>query len=134
MPYIETEPLEILENNRAQVAIRMGGREVALRNPNEVEQATRRLAERNIEEGIATLNGTLIGMVPTRGVFEFRTTDSDETLQGRIGQEVHEPYRVAARYTSREVRARIRRVRVGQGQPKYSLVEILGPADGPTSL
>ena len=40
-----TEFLKILKNNGAQVTIEMGGREVGLRNPDEVEQATRRLAE-----------------------------------------------------------------------------------------
>ena len=39
------EFLQILKNNGAQVTIEMGGREVGLRNPDEVEQATRRLAE-----------------------------------------------------------------------------------------
>ena len=39
------EFLKILKNNRAQVTIEMGGREVGLRNSDEVEQATRRLAE-----------------------------------------------------------------------------------------
>ena len=38
-----TEFLKILKNNGAQVTIEMGGREVGLRNPDEVEQATRRL-------------------------------------------------------------------------------------------
>ena len=52
-----TEFLKILKNNRAQVTIEMGGREVGLRNPSEVEQATRRLTERNIEEETITTNG-----------------------------------------------------------------------------
>jgi hypothetical protein len=128
------EFLKILKNNRAQVTIELNGREAGLRNPGEVEQATRRLGERNIEEETTTTTGTLIGIVPARRLFEFRVSDTDEfivrRIEGRIGQEVHDPYRVAARYTNREVRARIRRLRVGQGQPKYTLLEILGTVDG----
>ena len=120
--------LKILKNSRAQVAVGMSGREVALRNPEEVEQATNRLAKRNIREEVATLNGTLIGMVPIRGEFEFRVTDG-ERIRGRIGHEIPDPYRVAARYTNIEVEARVRRIQVGQGQPKYTLLEVLGPVE-----
>ena len=40
-----TEFLKILKNNGAQVTIEMDGREVGLRNPDEVERAVNRLAE-----------------------------------------------------------------------------------------
>ena len=119
------EFVEILKNNGAQVTIGLNSREVALRTPREVEQATRRLAARNIEEETATVNGTLIGMVPRGKFFELGILGTDEPIQGRIGQEVQAPYRVAAEYTNREVTARIRRVQVGLGQPKYTLLEIL---------
>ena len=40
------------------------------------------------------------------------------------------PYREAAMYANREVRATIRRTQVGQGQPKFTLLQILGLVDG----
>ena len=123
------EFLEILRTNRAQVAIGFNGREVSLKNKCEAEKAARRLAGRNIEEETITTNGTLIGMVPARGFFEFRVSDTDELIAGRIGQEITAPYRESAMYANREVRATIRRTQVGQGQPKYTLLEILGPVD-----
>ena len=124
------EFLKILKNNRAQVTIGLNGREVALRDAGEVERAVNRLAVQNIREETTTTTGTLIGIVPARRFFEFRVSDTNEFIEGRIGQEIHDPYRVAARYTNREVRARIRRLQVGQGQPKYTLLEMLGTVDG----
>ena len=121
--------LKILKNNRAQVTIELNRREVALRNPGEVERAVNRLAERNIREETKTMDGTLIGIVPARGFFEFGPSGADESMEGRIGLEIHDPYRVAARYTNQEVRARIRRLQVGDGEPKYTLLEILGLVD-----
>ena len=61
------EFLEILRTNGAQVAIGCNGREVALRDEEEVEKAAKKLAGRNIEEETITTNGTLIGMVLARG-------------------------------------------------------------------
>ncbi len=132
------EFLEILRANRAQAAIGFNGREAALRNPGEVERATSRLAVQNIREETKTIDGTLTGMVPDRRSFEFRAPgtgeSTGESIEGRIGQEVHDPYRVAARYADQEVRARIRRIQVGQGLPQYTLLEILGPASSSPSL
>ena len=123
------EFLEILRTNRAQVAIGFNGLEVALRDQGEVEKAARRLARRNIKEETITTNGTLIGMVPARGLFELRVSDTDELITGRIGPEITAPYRAAVIYANREVRATMRRTQVGQGQPKHTLLEILGLLD-----
>ena len=120
------EFLKILKNNRAQVKIGLNRREVALRDHGEVERAVNRLALQNIREETTTTTGTLISIVPARRFFKFRISDTGEFMEGRIGQEIHDPYRVAARYANREVRARIRRLQVGQGQPKYTLLEMLG--------
>ena len=122
--------LKILKNNRAQVTIELNGREVALTDPGEVERAVNRLEVQNIREETTTTTGTLVGIIPARRFFEFRASGTDEFIEGRIGQEIHDPYRVAARYQNRKVRARIRRLQVGQSQPKYTLLEILGTVDG----
>ena len=119
------EFLSILKNNRAQVVIGLNGREVALRNADEVERATQRLAPRNIQETTNLMDGVLIGMVPARRFFEFQIPGSDDRIEGRIGLEIQEPYRMAALYTNTQVSARIRRVQIGRGQPKYTLLDIL---------
>ena len=120
---------QILKNNGAQVVIELNTREVALKSPSDVERATERLAARNIDQETTNMDGTLIGLVPGRRFFEFRPQGTTDPIQGRIGQEVQEPYRAAVRYTNREVTVRIRRVQVGRGQPKYTLLEILGLVD-----
>ena len=109
------------------MAVEFNGREVALRDETEVYRAASRLAARNITEETITTNGTLIGMVPAREVFEFRISNNGETIAGRIGQDITAPYRDAAVYANTEVIARIRQVRMGRGQPKFTLLEILGP-------
>ena len=129
------EFLEILKNNEAQVAIRFRNREVALSNPEEVETSTRRLARRNIQEETLTVNGILIGLVPRQRSFELSTQDFrddqvvSDNIEGRVGEEIQDPYRIAATYTNHGVRARIRRLQVGQGQPKFTLLEVLGLVD-----
>lgn len=119
------ELLRMLRNNKAQVTIRMEGRYVALRTPGEVEEAGRRLARRNIEEETTGHAGTLTNIDPARRLFELRLSANDELIQGRIGQEVKDPHRIAARYSNMAVTATVRRVRVGESQPKYTLLGIL---------
>ncbi len=124
----------LMKNNRAGVEIGFKGREVALGNSAEVETAGRRLAEKNIQQKTDILTGILLGTVPARRFFEFRPSDSERPIEGRIGREIQDPYRVGARFTNRMVRARIRSIQVGQGQPKYTLLEILGTIAGPEPL
>ncbi len=107
---------------------------MALRNPGEVEDVAKRLAGQETKDETNTVNGTLIDMVPTRRFFEFQVSNSGENIEGRIGREITAPYRIAARYTNEEVRARIRQIQVGQGEPKYTLLKILEPVDGSPSL
>ena len=85
------EFLEILRTNGAQVAIGLNDRQVALRDPAEVKKAIERLAERNIEQETTARTGTLIGIVPTRRFFEFRVSETGESIEGRIGQEIRRP-------------------------------------------
>ena len=105
-----------------------------LSSADEVERATERLAPRNTRQETTIRNGTLIGTVPARRFFEFHEQGADQTIEGRIGLEAQNPYDLAALYTNTLVRARIRRVQVGQGQPKYTLLEILGPLNPGRSL
>lgn len=123
------EFLEILRTHRAQVAIGFNGREVALRDRGEVQKAVDRLSEQNIRDETSTLDGTLIGIVPAKRFFEFGTLSISGSIEGRIGQEINDPYRVAARYANQRIRAKIRRIQVGEGQPKFTLLEILELVD-----
>ena len=127
------EFLALLKNNEAQVTITFNGREVALRSPGEVQKAATRLAKQNIKRETITPAGTLISMIPTGRLFEFMAPGGGANMEGQIGHEIRDPYRVASKHLNREVRARIRRTQVGESQPKYTLPEVLGPADSPTS-
>ncbi len=124
----------LMKNNGAGVEIGFRGRETSLRNSSEVEKVSRRLAERNIQQKTETMTGTLIGLVPARRMFEFSSQEGGDPIEGRIGREIRDPYRVGARFTNRMVRARIRSIQVGQGQPKYTLLEVLGTVDSPEFL
>ena len=121
--------IELLRTNQAQVTIGFRDREVALSNPGEVEDVAKRLAGQEIRDETNTVNGTLIGMVPGRRLFEFQISGSGEHIEGRTGREISDPYRIAARYTNAEVRARVRQIQVGRGEPRHTLLEILGPVD-----
>ena len=119
------EFLSIVKNNRAQTSVALNGRVVGLKNTSEVERATSRLAPANIEESTIEVIGTLIGVIPLRRRFQFANTATDDTLEGRVGMEIPDLYELAAQYTNRRVAASMRRIRVGQGQPKYILLNVV---------
>ena len=119
------EFLTIVKTNRAQTSVALNGRVVGLKNTSEVDRATSRLAPVNIEESTVEQTGTLIGIIPVRRRFQLTASETGDTLEGRVGLEIPDLYELAAQYTNRRVAASMRRIRVGQGQPKYLLLDVV---------
>ena len=104
---------------------------VGLKNPFQMEQETSRLAPTNIEESTIEQTGILIGVIPVRRRFQLTASETGDTLEGGLGLEIPDLYLLAAQYTNRRVEASMRRIRVGQGQPKYILLDVVEyPGDG----
>ena len=119
------EFLTIVKNSKAQTSVALNGRVVGLKNTSEVERATSRLAPANIEESAIEVIGTLIGVILLRRRFQFMNTATGEALEGRVGLEIPNPDELAAQHTNRRVAALMRRIRVGQGHPKYILLDVV---------
>lgn len=102
----------------------MNSRDVALGTFDELEDATRRLAPRNIRESTMSITGTLIGLIPTEDSFGIRLS-ADEVVSGRLGKELREADRLSYIYSYRVVTATVRQVRVNEGEPRYTLLGIL---------
>ena len=125
------EFLTIVKNNRAQTSVALNGRVVGLKNTSEVERATSRLVPANIEESTIGLIGRLSGVISLSRRFQFMNAATGDALEGRVGPEIPNLDELAAQYTNRRVAASIRRIRVGQGQPKYTLLDVVEyPGDG----
>ncbi len=115
--------LKFMVRREAQFVMDFDGKEVRFQNDREVEDSLERLAPSNIEDRTETVTGIMIGVVPTRRYFELNTGEG-ASMDGRIGREIGDLYRVAELYTNQRVIARIRSVRVGKGVTRYTLTAV----------
>ena len=115
--------LDFMRRKRAYFAISYQDNEVRFDSSAEIEAAAKRLAPSNIGRDTREVVGTLIGVVPDTRTFQLDTTDR-ESIHGRIGHEIRDPYLIGERYTNQQVRAQIRTIRVGRGAPRHTLLGV----------
>lgn len=65
----------------------------------------------------------MIGVIPTTRQFELAPFDGPP-IQGRVAQDIRDPYHTAGYFTNRRVIATIRTIRVGGAAPRHTLVNV----------
>ena len=112
--------LDNLITNEAVCTVALGDRTFSFRDVGEVRRSWERLGQDNLSEESQTYSGTFQGVLPKRRTFEFRATNTDEIITGKIGPGISD---VDALNQHLHLRARIEvlATRVGNGRPRYVL-------------
>ena len=125
------EFLELVRVNEARFGLDFRNRKFRISADNQLDDTIKRLAARNVHEETNEMAGIMIGILPATKRFQLnRLTDRTE-IEGKIASDIRNTYELAQQYTGREVTARIRSVRVGQGNPRYTLLSLSEPRDAP---
>ena len=125
------EFLELLKLNEARFGLAFRNRRFRFTDDGQLNSTISRLAARNIHEQTDEVAGTLIGILPASNRFQLNLLPDWTEIEGRISNEIRDKYELAHQYTGKEVTARIRSVRVGEGNPKYTLLGISELTDFP---
>ena len=120
-----TQLLEFMDRREAQFAIGFDGKEFRFHSDGELKNSLQRLTPANIEDRTETLTGVMIGVIPARRYFQLNTIDGSP-IEGRIGREIGDLYRVAELYTNQRVTVEVRSVRVGRGTTRYTMTDVQG--------
>lgn len=118
------EFLELLRLNEARFGLAFRNRKFRFASDNQLNNTITRLAARNVHEETEDFPGTMIGVLPASRRFQLNLLTDWAEIEGRISSEIRDTYELAHQYTGREVTARIRSVRVGQGNPRYTLLQV----------
>ena len=125
------EFLDLVRFNEARFGLDFMNRKFRITADNQLDDTIKRLADRNLHEETGEMSGIMIGILPATKRFQLnRVTDGAE-IAGRIASEIRDTYELARQYTGREVTARIRSVRVGQGNPRHTLLRVSELTDAP---
>jgi hypothetical protein len=106
--------------HKARCCLDFDGRHFLFQSDEQIQSSADRLARGNITEEEATLEGTLIGVLPSDRRFELETEGGD-IKKGRTHLTLEDGKRLWAEYSAKAVKVRVRAVSAGRGSPRYIL-------------
>jgi hypothetical protein len=125
--------VETLQANEALCTIEFKTRHFRFANGKEVARTIERMSAANLQETNQSVRGSFVGALPyKRRTFEFRIEGSAEVIVGRFGPNVNRPEEIN-RHIEHPCAAQFAVTRVGQGKPRYILLEMPRWVDGEAS-
>lgn len=118
------EFLELLRLNEARFGLAFRKRRIRFASDNQLNNTITRLAAHNVHEETEDVSGLLSGILPASKLFQLNRHADWTEIEGRISSEIRDTYELARQHTGREATARIRSVRVGEGNPRYTLMRV----------
>lgn len=82
-----------------------------------------RLGEGSVQHTQETYQGSFQGSLPKPRTFQFQPTDDDAPIMGRFDASI-DPYAINKHWLDRPVSVRFDVVQVGQGRPRFTLLEL----------
>ena len=113
--------LELMHRNDAWCAIHFGGNKFQFRDAGQVKRSANRLGKNNVHESEESIRGELQGILPQKLMFELRRLGDDAVISGKIGREAGDSASLRRLPLDKPVVARVTKVRVGRGEPRYTL-------------
>ena len=86
----------------------------------EVRRGAGRLGQDNLHEEATQLNGEFQGVLPKGRTFEFKESNSQEVIRGKVGPSVTFPDEIND-HLQQPVTIDVLMTRVGSGRPRYVL-------------
>lgn len=114
--------LQTLSDNDATCMVQYAGRSVGFINVDQVKESLNRLGTENLREETISLRGFFQGVLPDNRTFEFKLSDTEEVIRGKIGKSIISPEGFNHHlYIPAEIR--VVKTQVGSGRPRYELIE-----------
>lgn len=112
-----------LADNEALCALQFKGRVFRFESAADVQRSIERMSEANLHESVEELRGYFEGALPyKRRTFEFLVEGTQDVVVGRFGPGVEHPEEIN-RHLRVPCTIRVGVTRVGQGRPRYLLLE-----------
>jgi hypothetical protein len=115
------EFIETLAAGEAVCSIEFGAEPFRFADVGAVRRCEQRLSQDTIHEEEQTIDGTFQGVLPHRRSFEFKVAGSGEILSGKVGGSIENAGEIN-RVLDRPVQIAVLATRVGNGRPRYRLL------------
>ena len=114
--------INTLAENNATCTLQFRNRAFRFTDSGQVRRSLQRMSQDNLHEEEQILKGEFQGVLPKRRTFEFKLQETDEVIAGKIGPAIATADEFNA-HLYRTVSVRLMVTRVGNGRPRYLLLE-----------
>ncbi|MEX0827828.1 MAG: hypothetical protein WD005_02640, partial [Haliea sp.] len=90
----------------------------------ELKLSESRLRTENIDERTETYHGEFQGFLPEARNFEFKISDDNFVLKGRLGENIEDTSELNRDWLHKPVKVTFNVVQVGQGRPRFTLTSL----------
>ncbi|MDG4560912.1 MAG: hypothetical protein P9E88_06430 [Candidatus Competibacter sp.] len=115
--------INTLAENDATCTLQFRNRAFRFTDSGQVRRSLQRISQDNLHEEEQILKGEFQGVLPKRRTFEFKLQETDEVIAGKIGPAIATADEFNA-HLYQTVSVRLMVTRVGNGQPRYLLLEM----------
>lgn len=114
--------INTLAESDATCTLQFRNRAFRFTDSGQVRRSLQRMSQDNLHEEEQILKGEFQGVLPKRRTFEFKLQETDEVIAGKIGPAIATADEFNA-HLYRPVSVRLMVTRVGNGRPRYLLLE-----------
>lgn len=114
--------LQTLADHEAVCTVQYEDRGFRFTDVGQVRNSLARLRSDNLREVEEFLEGEFQGVLPKGRTFEFKLFPNNEVIRGKIGSAIQDP-NVLNAHLNKLAKIKVMATRVGNGQPRYVLME-----------
>lgn len=119
----------ILAENEAICALQYRNQVFRFTDVGQVRRSLERISKDNLHEDEQLLKGEFQGILPKRRTFEFKITGTDQVIVGKVAPAI-EDADLINKHIHQQVEIRTMITRVGDGRPRYLLLDLPRWNDG----
>ena len=121
--------ISTLAENDAVCALQYRNQVFRFTDVGQVRRSLERISKDNLHEDEQLLKGEFQGVLPKRRTFEFKITGTDQVVVGKVTQAI-EDADLINKHLHLQVEIRVMVTRVGDGRPRYLLLDLPQWSDG----
>lgn len=115
--------LELLATNEAVCGVQFNNKLFQFNDVGEVRRGIERLGQDNLHEEETQLTGEFQGVLPKARSFEFKMSDSQEVIRGKVSSAIPSPDEIN-NHLHQAITIDVLATRVGAGRPRYVLMKL----------
>jgi hypothetical protein len=118
--------LQALADQEAICALEFKDEVFRFADVGQVRRSEGRLRQDNIHEEGKRLSGQFLGVLPHRRTFEFKVSEGEEIITGKVGKDIEDAAAIN-HILERSLAIQVHAKRAGSGRPKYTLLSYEQP-------